>query len=335
LADNFKFKDERWSNTIGKFEGSWQLSIRNIDPSCLLKDKANAKPDDVPQLLLQTKEIYNAWDKKLPHKTWLKKDSDLPNPRQLIELGDDKGVAWLILEGSYDWEDETPPEQEKYDLETRKMWYMFKSYLIKKPETEKAHKWLTRQRFMNRWMPESHDFYNVHLGEYPWASAFLFQYIPYYHHAEWTTRTSGNKKLPAKVLVTDDEYLSSGSNLDCSTPESCHVKLPAKWIIDKMKLRQKYVDGRFYDKENNLVAFDPSIFDEDFPRFVLMRKDVLLAFLKQKGCKIVWTLQGEKNLIGGGHIGQPKGWLEMNGSFVLNEKNKVIGSMWSSFSPSR
>ena len=48
ISDNFEFKEESWSDKIGKYEGSWQLSIRDIDPSCILKEFPNEKPEDVP-----------------------------------------------------------------------------------------------------------------------------------------------------------------------------------------------------------------------------------------------------------------------------------------------
>ena len=37
ISDNFEFKEESWSEKIGKYEGPWQLSVRDIDPSCILK----------------------------------------------------------------------------------------------------------------------------------------------------------------------------------------------------------------------------------------------------------------------------------------------------------
>ena len=39
ISDNFEFKVDPWSDKPGKFEGPWQLFVRDIDPSCLLKKK--------------------------------------------------------------------------------------------------------------------------------------------------------------------------------------------------------------------------------------------------------------------------------------------------------
>jgi len=335
ISDNFEFKEENWSDKIGTYEGSWQLSTRDIDPSCILKEFPNAKSEVVPNFSYNEKQNqYNAWNKKISDSAWLKKSRDLPDPKQIIEFMDDLGNSWVALEGFIEWQDETPPEHEKYNLPTRRLWYMVKSYLVKDRDKDKIFKWAKCQHFMGRWMPESHEFYHVYLGEYPWAPAFLYHYIPYYHYDGWADG-SRYKKIPAKILVTDDQYLSSGSSIDCSTNETISVKLPAKFIIDEMSLVQSYTDGRFFDKKGDIVVFDPSVFDEDIPRHALIRKDKLSDFLKRKGCALLWTLLGEKNMIGGGVTGQPLGWLEIDGAYTLNGRSRIIGSKMSHFKKSK
>ena len=274
------------------------------------------------------------WNKKNSHFTWLKKSRDLLDPKKIIEFIDDQRNVWVALGGFIEWQEETPPEQEKYNLPMRRLWYMVKSYLLRNRDKDKVFKWAKRQHFMGRWMPKSHEFYNVYLGEYPWAPAFLYHYIPYYHHDSWTDGAR-RKKIPAKIQVTDDQYLSSGSSIDCSSNETISVKLPAKFIVDEMNLVQHYIDGKFFDKNNNLVAFDPGVFDDSMPRYIFIRKDKLCDFLKQKSYALLWTLLGEKNIIGGETVGQLLGWLEIDGAYTLDSKGQVVGVKRSSFKKSR
>ncbi len=334
VSDNFEFKEENWSDKVGKYEGPWQLSIRDIDPTCILKEFPNERPEDVPDFSKnEIQSQYNAWGKKVSDSAWLKKSQDLPDPKKIIEFIDDQENVWVTLEGFVEWQEGTPPEHEKYNLPTRTLWYMVKSYLVKNRDKNKVFKWAKRQRFMGRWMPESNEFYRVCLGEYPWAPAFLYHDIPYYHHDGWTDG-AGDKKIPAKILVTDDQYLSSGSSRDCSTNEAITIKLPAKFIVDEMNLGQSYTDGRFFDKKGDLVAFDPGVFDDNMPRHLFIWKDKLCDFLKCKGYAIFWTLLGEKNMIGGGVTGQPLGWLEIDGAYTLNNRNRIIGEKRSRFKKS-
>jgi DNA replication protein DnaC len=335
ISDNFEFKEEYLSDKVGKYEGPWQLSIRDIDPTCILKEFPNAKPKGVPNFGNNEKQIlYNAWNKKISDSAWLRKSQDLPDTRHLIEFIDDQGRAWVALEGFIGWQDETPPEQEKYNLPTRKLWYSLKSYLVKKKDKDKVLRWAKRQHVRETRMPESYELDNVYLGEYAWAPAFLYYHIPYYHHNGWTNDVKRGK-IPAKILVTYDQYSSGEASKDCSTNDSISVKLPAKCIVDKMNLFQNYVDGRFLDEKGHLVAFDPSVFDTSMPKYVLILKDKLYEFLKRKGYAIFWTILGKKNIIGGREIGQPLGWLEIEGIHTLSKSNKIIGSTRACFKKSR
>jgi len=334
ISDNFEFKEESWSDSVGKYEGPWQLSLRDIDPSCVLKAFPNTKPENVPNFKWEVQNQYNVWHKNSSHSAWLKNSCDLPDPRKIIEFVDERGIVWVALEGFVEWQEEIPPGEEEYELPKRTLWYMVKSYLVRATDKDKVFKWAKRQHFMGRWMPESHEFYNVYLGEYPWASAFLYHYTAYYHHDGWTDGARG-RKIPAKILVTDDQYLSSGSSRDCSTNEAIRVQLPAKFIVDGMELTQDYVDGRFFDKDGDLVAFDPKVFDDNAPSCILIKKDKLVDFLKGKNYALFWTLLGEKNIIGERTIGQPLGWLEINGAFTLDNKDQIIGSTRNKFRKSR
>lgn len=322
VADNFEFKENSWSDKSSHYEGGWQLWIRDIDPSCTLRDKPVGSPEDVP-IFHSLVPKYNAWQRKGSIKTWIKSSGKLPNPVSLIEITDVEGRSWVVLEGFCEWQEETPPEYKKYDLPTRTLYYMFKSYLVREKDKNKFFNWGKKQRFYGRWMPESHEFIQVCLGEYPLYPAFLDA-----RPNNWIKDARhGNKKLPASVLVTDEEYLNEGSTHDCSLDESINVKLPAKWIVDKMRLQQKYTDGRLYDKQGDLVACYPATFNRQPPSFLLMRKDKLLAFLKKERCAIFWTLLGEKQTIGGGGIGQPYGWQEISGIYTYGAKDKLKGMM--------
>jgi Fe-S cluster biosynthesis and repair protein YggX len=127
LADNFQFKEESLRNKIGKYEGSWQLSVRDIDPSCILKEFPNFSPEGIPKFPGGSKrDIYNAWSKRALDSTWIKKQADLPDPRLVMEFTDASGNKWAALESFADWEQETLPEHERYDLPTRKLFYMMK-----------------------------------------------------------------------------------------------------------------------------------------------------------------------------------------------------------------
>lgn len=324
ISDNFEFKEKNWLNQRVKFEGPWQLSIRDIDPTCILKEISDEKPKEIPVFDKFIEDQYNAGNKEISCFKWLKEIQDLPDPKHIIEYTDEQGNNWLMIDGYIGWQEETPPEQEKYNLPTRRLWYMLKSYLVHAKDKNEIFKWAKQQNFKGRWMPESHDFYNVYLGEYYWAPAFLYYYTSIYQDEGWTDKIRDNS-IPSRILVTDEHYNSSGLSRDCSTNESINIKLSAKFIVDKMNLDQTLTDGKFFDKNGELITFDPGIFDANMSRCIFIRKNKMIHFLKNNGYALFWTLLGEKNIIGGYSIGRQFGRLEINGAYTLSKKNKIIG----------
>lgn len=321
VADNFSFKKESWSDAPSEYKGPWQLSIRDIDPTCTLKDTPIEEASIVP-IFNPRVFTYNTWFKNWTDTQWLSLERGLPNPKSFIELTDDHKDNWFVLEGHFSWKEKTPPELDEFKVPQRRLWYMIRSYLVKTSELKELFRWTKRQNFFGRWMPESHDFYGTFLGEFPSSPAFLDQ-VP---NDEWTD-SRFNKKVPVKVLVTDTGYMSSGSSIDCSTENTVKVKLPCKWLVDRMDLNQRYVDGRFFDSKNNLVAFDPFIFNQNMPSCCVIRKDSLCTFLEKNEYSVLWTLLAEKQAIGVKPVPHSRGWLEINGSYTLDQNSNLRGSM--------
>jgi len=332
IADNFEFKEEPHSNVISAYQGTWQLGVRNIDPTTILKDNNIIGMNDTPIINKHLKEnSYNAWIKNISNTEWLKRTKDLPDPKKIIEFEDENSNKWLMLDGFVEWQDETPPEFKKYDIPTRRMWYMFNSYLVKNDNNDKFFSWAKKQNYMGRWMPESNSFYNVFLGEYPWSPAFSYINNPYHGRDEWVDGGRRNSKLPSKILVSNDHYLSSGSDIDCSTENSINIKLPHKLLVNEMKLTQNNTDGRFYNKVGNLIAFDPSVFNKKMPSCLLINKNEFTKFLKKSNYSVVWTFLAEKQIIG--THGSFEGRLESSGAYTLGDDDVLKGRKHNTFKP--
>ena len=73
IGDNFEFIDEDKSDTLGIYEGPWQLfHLRNIDPSLVLAEpEKNTARDSHTRWVDQS--IYDSWDFPIDDMQWLKK----------------------------------------------------------------------------------------------------------------------------------------------------------------------------------------------------------------------------------------------------------------------
>jgi hypothetical protein len=325
VSDHFEFKGDSWSNLEEDYKGTWNPYVRDIDPSFIIQNDSHIKQSATFSQWKSKHGHYDAWENKKTDVDWIKTNDDLPNPKNIIQTNDDNKKEWLMLEGFVKWEERTPPEYKKYDIPVREVWYMVKSYIVEKNDTKKFYEWAKKQNFMGRWMPESHDFYEIFLGEYPNSLAFEDLRDDY---NIWTKSGRGNDDLSIPVIVTDDSYLNEFT-LDCSHSGSVSVKLPCKWLVNNMDLHHKHLDGRFFNKQANLVTLATSIFEDTFPSALLIDKQAFINFLNKNGYTIFWTLLGEKQLIGGSLSREDfVGRLKISGAYTMNMSGKVVGNYY-------
>ncbi len=324
VSDKFPLKKDFWDKEYKKYIGPWEPYVRDIDPTFLIRNDKHLKESlSINQWKVKIQN-YNAWNVERNALKWLKTKEDLPNPKHIIQIKDDNNQKWLMLEGFIKWEEETPPEYEKYEIPVRELWCWVKSYIVKKEDLDKIFKWSKEQNFWGRWMPESHEFYEVFLGEYP--NSVAFENLRNNYNI-WIDEIWGeDRTLPCSVIVTDDIYLNEFI-YDCSYDSAVSIKLPCKWLVNKLKIRQKYVDGRWFNEGGELVCLPTKIFEEQFFSALLIKKNFLCEFLKENDYGIFWTLLGEKRLIGIRYGNQGyQGHLVINGVYKLNKNNNLAGN---------
>jgi len=84
-----------------------------------------------------------------------------------------------------------------------------------------------------------------------------------------------------------------------------------------LDLRWNGVEGRLFDEEGNLIAFDPSVRTPGSSA-LLINRDAFLKFLNDNDYEILWTILSEKQIIGGRISGDDwKGRLEISGAFRI------------------
>jgi len=275
----------------------------------------------------KTNASHNFRKRKLSHDEWLHKNEDLPNPKNFISFIDDEKQEWVLLDGFVNWEEDTSPELERYETPRRELWYMPKSYIIKQADHNRVFSWATNIDFAGRWMPEAHEFYEAFLGEYPNSVAFDDLKSD---GNTWVKLDKTESPMSAPMIVTSDIYLNEFT-LDCSLSKgSASIKLPCKWLINQMHLKHPHMDGRFFDDNDNLVAFTNTVFEKTRPVYgVFFNKKFLVNFLRKKGYSIFWAVIGEKQILGGRYLNPRSGnsttRLKITGAYTFDKNQKLIG----------
>jgi hypothetical protein len=248
----------------------------------------------------------------------MKSTEDLPDIASLIEVTNPGDASnWLALNGFYKWEQPTPPDQDRYDSARREIRYKVQGYLVHQPDIELLFEWAIKQDCRGRWTPEVGGLYHAFLGELFWSPAYEYFSDPYERSVGWQGGTTGSR-VPKPVMPLSESYCQESSGFDCSIDENIDIKVPCQLIADAMELTWSGVEGHYYDQTAKLTVFDPSV-SQRGPSVLLVNREAFLAFLHENNYAVLWTVLGEKQLIGGDI--DHRNWLgrtEMSGAYRIH-----------------
>lgn len=317
LSDNF-IKQERWGEKKeNPYQGPWDPYIRDFDPTMLIS-KTGSYDDELPEdFWWVNNKIFN-WE--CTNENWVKDSSVLPNIEEIIEVKDDKEEHWLVLEGYPSWSEPKKIGKEKWDQPHKELWCHIRSYLIKEDEFNTFKEWAIEQDFMGRWMPQSADRYEMFSREFYWSPAQDYFMTAYYEGTEWTEvhdRESG--EYIAEVNVTAQGFLWE-EEFDKSKEEAISFLKPCTVIYKGMDLKYSKKEGEFIDNSTVIQCFAPNVYNNS-KSYLLVRKHSFLKFLNDNNLKVIWTVLGEKQIVGGQLFGTDyPGRLEISGAYYFDKE---------------
>ena len=320
VSDNFK-KYTGWK--FGKeeeepYQGPWNPYIRDIDPTMLISKTGNCDDEQPQDFWWTNKEIFN-WN--CSNENWVKQTKGLPSIKNIIQVKDDNGDEWLMLESYSSWPEPKKIGEEKRNQPRKELWCQIRSYIVKDDEYNSFKDWAVKQEFMGRWMPESGDRYKMFSREYYWSPAQS------YFMTEWTeVQDNESGKYIAEVNVTAQGFLWE-EECDRSKEGAIRFLKPSKLIYEGMKLKHSQKEGEFLDISNEVQCFATNVY-HDSTSFLLIKKVPFFKFLQDNNLNIVWTVIGEKGIIGGQSLRTDYlGRLEINGAYYFDKNGKIMGNL--------
>ena len=321
IADNFEFTgDYESDNPPQHYHGSWQIGsgTRDIDPSLLLRKLQEPEDNQKKSTSVwwqPVEYVFNDADKQ-EKIAWIPKENDCPEPLKLIELTKPNDAqTWLTLEGHYRWTEPAPIEEEEFRNWRRDIQYQIQSYIVRQENLSEILAFLSGTHFMGRGMPESQYMLDVFVGEFPWSSSYINKKFD--DVQDWVKICKGQETLPYPIVVTTTEYLREISTFDCSIDDTISALMPSAWLIKNMGLRWSGGKFSFVDSANEILAFNPLV-EEVGPSACVISKEKLTRFLAENQLEIIWTVLGERMLIGGSNQNS-HGRLELSGVYYLNQ----------------
>lgn len=319
VADHFQYHDGVREDLEGLhlYEGPWQESFRDIDPSCTLRKKPGGTSWEGHPPAWWGSWTYENWTVQSDDETWVQETEDLPKIEDLLIVTNPKdGTEWVVLDAFQIWKQTAPPDYEPHEVDRREVSFMLRGYMTRFHDAEKFMAWAEDVDFWGCWMPEPPRRYEIFLGEHKWSQASKYFQCSYFGGKKWV---QPGQDCPAPVQVTDLEYFKESSGFDCSVDDGYTIHLPSKEIIRLLGLRWNGDSGDYVDEKGCLAAFDPAAHGEG-PSALLVRKDILEFALQREGLSLCWTVLGEKRLLPGGIRKGRFQSRHMSGAYMLRGK---------------
>jgi hypothetical protein len=184
--------------------------------------------------------------------------------------------------------------------------------------------WAKEVDFSGRWMPEPPELYQIFLGEHAWSPTARYFSQAYYGGPSWTNPGRG---CPVKVRTFATNYRCEGKGFDRSMDEGFTLRLPDGDFIRGAKLRWAGEAADYVDPSDKLAVTDPTA-HADGPSALLVREDVLNAYLAREGLTLCWSVIGEKQLIGPGHGSSYSALLRISGAYRYSATGLFGSLQW-------
>ena len=296
ISDNFPFIDDsnREEKKTIPYNGPWAPSVRDIDPSVLIK-KTREEKYEVKRPHWWFPINYQPW--AINNKDWMNLKSDFPDPSSIIQVKHDDKSEWFVLETHPEWREPKKLAEDRWDTESKRLWYQISSYLIQRTDLKKITDWGKDRNFFENHLPTPGNRSEVFYKEYYWSEAYKFFQNSYY---------SGDIRRPlydykmnkhiVDIFLTTNYYAWS-EEFDCSKEEQINIMKPGKILWDGLQMKHDNKEGDYLNMKNELVCFDPSVWDNSHSCLVI-NKPALLKFLKTNDLCLCWIVLGEKQILG-------------------------------------
>ncbi|MBL0741079.1 hypothetical protein [Chryseolinea lacunae] len=324
VADTHELKDEsnfEDQNTI-RYDGPWYPRVRDIDPTVIISETGSRKRRPGITEWWKIPEYSNF---ALSAEEWLGKANDLPSIPKIVDLVDDKGTSWVYLEIHPEWTENEKLGEDKWSHPRKRLWYQVRSIIINKGQLNSFHENFS-DMFYSGAFPEARSLYDVFSREYYWSDAFDFFNKRFYSGGDWVGVYKNDrmrKKIGDGVRTT--ERFNWEEEFDKSKESAISFYKPTAFLFENLGMKFSPNEGEFVDKNGALVCFDPSVNNPAIAGLVV-RKDILMEYLDRNNLCLLWSIVGEKQIIGNYRGGDYSGRLNISGLFEL-KSGEVTGKL--------
>lgn len=290
LSDHYRMSRD-WSDNEPLFEGAWQTSARDFDPTQPLLDpqeqfnlpteKDLAVADDLRSWITYP-DPFDDMKLRFDRERWVM--ATPPGFESLIEQPNVPGqqAEWLTLSCHYSWNETLTTTQDEQKEGQLKMWADLRCWLISKKDKKRFLREVEDLQFWGNGL-RFPEFYGLWLGEYPWAPSMNEVTKSCYYKDDWVGYTR------IGMIQTVCGYNNERSGIS--------ARLPSPIICELLNLRWTGINFEYVNSDGDLLALCPV--DKtglaSFGSPLLIKKQSFLAAIEKAGLTAVWVVLSERS----------------------------------------
>ena len=313
LADHFQYYGRYGEGQ--RYEGPWQLHVRDIDPSSTLRDTPGGTGWTGHTPAWWGEAPYTEWGAGQSRRDWIEDKEGIPSVESFIRVvRPEDGSHWINLDGFYLWREPRPADVDPHSVAQRELWLKCVAYIGGVAEIEAFVDSSQNAVRRGRSLPEALSILpqDMFLGEYGWAPAFRHLSQSDDTPPDWNDLDREDARVFAAT------HLAESGGFDCSLDDTYSIALPHPDLLETLGIRWSGSNGDYLDESDQLAAFDPTVY-EDGPSAMLIREDLLRKYLEARGMTLCWIVSGEKWAVGGDIGSRDRSRLVISGAYKLTD----------------
>ncbi len=315
MADHYQYAGGVSTKDVGTvYQGSWQDSFRDIDPSNVMQALADSNVNPLGTTAFWVPAGVTDWSTGASPQAWAQITDDIPVPGHLLFCTDVPSHSdWVNLYADLKWTMPRPAYEASYKDGRREIWMNIEGALVRRSDVTRLSSKAFARRIAQSNMHSS-DNYTIYLGEVGWSEAASHFMDPYYGHLGWARDA---QQEGVRAISASQGYMRERGGYDCSVgSESIKLRIPSAEMLQLLGADWSGIAATYVDRvgTGTVLAFDPSV-NVRGPSAFLVRRERLLELMRDHELVVCWRVYGEKLDAAGAPDYRPKARRSFYGLF--------------------
>lgn len=271
------------------YERSWRgnmtVRARTFDPTLFMNPDMRDFVDALPPYRVPAYDLSLGTDCE-----WLKNWKKMPRIDKYIEYKT-SGKSWINLHSYYTVSSNSNYNAiEMSDKSEREIWTFIQAFIVAKKDRKKMCKSIDKEGLGGRSSTENSDVWSIYYREYYWSDNYKKEIedegVTGREYEVGRIHT-GVMVQPAYLLYTISEYS------DASLTESQEVMMPSPYLYKGLGMKFSVNDGVWLLADGTVACYD-SRWVHGGHGGLLIRKDMLMDYLRREGKCLVWPVLMER-----------------------------------------